>query len=123
MPHHGAFVQKFLVVEFLRQHFLFACAPHNRALIGKQQLSRFNQFPRAEKRPRFPYHFHIQKQHARIDIVVIQNVFSVMVARRGILHPGYVYIVQQRKITVEHDIRVKVQNFIGNFGNFIRKQS
>ena len=53
MPHHGAFVQKFLVVEFLRQHFLFACAPHNRALIGKQQLSRFNQFPRAEKSPLF----------------------------------------------------------------------
>ena len=40
MAHHGAFVQEFLVVELLGQHFFLGGAAQQRALVGKDQLLR-----------------------------------------------------------------------------------
>ena len=122
MPHNRVFVQKLLIVKLLRQQFFARSASYNRALIGEHKFFGANQFARLFKQPRLPDLFHIEQQHARIYVIVSDQIFAVMVVRRGVLVIGYIDIVKQTRVAVEHYVGIEIQNFVGHFGNKIGKQ-
>ena len=61
MAHNRAFMQKLLIVEFLRQKFFPRGTAYYRALIGKSQFFSPYKFSRLFKQTRLADRFHIKQ--------------------------------------------------------------
>ena len=82
-------------------------------MVGKGKLFHADKRASALKNARFTAFFHIEQQHARIDIVGVYQKLPVMVARGGVFHARHIQIVQAGNILIEHNIRVEIQHLIG----------
>ena len=108
MSDDGVFVQKFLIVELLRQHFLFSGTADDCALVGKRQFFLFNERACLAKLSCFLNLVHVEQHYSAVDIVWVYQKFAVMVACRSVFDVAYVDIVQKRDIAIKHNIRVKI---------------
>ena len=89
MPYHRVLVQEFLVVEALGEHALFTCRAYKCALVCKYELFCADFLSCLFKELGFSCHFYIEKQNARVYVIWVYKIFSVMVARRRILNLGH----------------------------------
>ena len=112
MPHHGVLMQKFLIVKALWEHLLFRCRAYYRALVGKGELLFLYQLARLCQKSGFAHKAHIEKQNARIHVIRVNEVFAVMVARGGVFHLGYVNIVKQMNVAVEHNVSIEIEKLV-----------
>ena len=112
MPDDRVFVKKFLVVEFLRQQYFFCGAADDRALIGKNEFLCPDQLARFFEKPRFAAFFHIEEKYARIDIVRIDEVFPVMISRRGVFRARNVDVVKGGKVVLKENVYVEVKDLV-----------
>ena len=122
MTHDSMLMQKLLVIEALREHLLFRRSANDGALIGKNELFRFDEGTRFFEKSRLSHLRQIEKKHACVDIIRRNEILAVMVTRRRVFHAAYVDIIQQMDIAVEHDIDIQIQNLIGELRYLIRKK-
>ena len=123
MTDNGVLVQKFLIVEFLRQHLLFGGGTNDGALVREDQLLGFDQLPCLGKKPGGLHHFQIKEKNAGIDVVGIDQVFAVVIPGGSIFVIGYVYIIKKVYIPIEKDIHVQIQQLIGHIRDTIREKT
>ena len=80
MPDYGIPVQKFLVVEALRQYFFSDGTADDRAFIGECQFFRLYEFSAFFKKSRLAALFHIEQHHARVYEIRMYKKFSVVIS-------------------------------------------
>ena len=123
MSDYGMLMQKLLVVELLRKHFLFRCGSDYCALVGKNKLFRSYKLPCLCEKPCFFHPFEIKKQNSCVYVVGGNKEFAVMVSCGGILVAIYIYIVKEMNVSVEQYINVEIKELIGHTLDLVSKKA
>ena len=94
MPDDRVLMQELLVVEPLGKNFTCGGGADQRALIGKGQFFLLDPASGLLKKTRLPGFLHIKEQYSGIDIVRLDEVFSVVVRACGVLDRRDVRIIK-----------------------------
>ena len=123
MPHYRVPVQKFLIIEPLRQELFLGRGAYQRALVGKNKLLFTQKRTRTGEYSGFTHKREIHKYHARVYIVGTDQIFAVVIPRGGVLEAVDVNVVQKSYVAVEHYVRVKVQKLVRKLRKSVGKQA
>ena len=84
VANHSVVMQKLLIVIPLRQDLAACGGTDDGALVSKGQLLFLNPLTGFPKQSCFPAQLHIEQQHACIDIMRMDEIFSVVIGSGGI---------------------------------------